>query len=311
MPEHEKSKIADLRLLLVAGKGGVGKTTVAASLALSLARRNRRVLLAQMNAPPGLGFLLDSPDPGSRERQCKTCPGLWTVNLDPSSCMAAFGSLRMQKGSLTNNLLKKAFSENFMKAVPGIKSLALMGRLWFYTQETMEDGSPRFHNVVGETTGLGHLERLLGQPASLLSVLPRSVLKTDLEKIVAMLKDGQNTGVVLVTLPESIAVKETIELHDRLQELNHSVVVLAANSIIKSTAWNLPVVEKLLSKNDLHLPPLFREARFLYQRYLIQQERLKELKKSVSSEIVELPFISTTKLSFTEISRLSSHLDDL
>lgn len=304
-------RISGHRLLLVAGKGGVGKTTVAASLALALARKNRRVLLAQMNAPPSLGSLLDSPDPDIRERPCKTCPGLWTVNLDPSSCVADFGSLRMQKGALTANLLKKAFSEKFIKAVPGVETLALMGRLWFYTQELAADGSFRFDNVVGETTGLGHLERLLGQPASLLSVLPRSVLKTDLQKIVSMLKDPGSTGIVLVALPESIAIKETLELYDRLRKMNHRVALVVANSIIKSKLWKMPPIENLLSRKRLQPPPIIREARFLYKRHVIQQARLKELKQSVTTEIAELPFLSTTRLSLAEITFLSSHMDDL
>ncbi len=349
--DKKPKRINEIPLLLLAGKGGVGKTSVAASLAFALSgagipefsttihtasnnntksekslpdeeytdvgrmegklKQNKRVLLAQMNAPAGLGSILDMDEPSETERPWRTNSNLWSVNLDPSSCLASFGTLRMKKGNIIESLLQKAFSDRFMTAVPGIRSLALMGRLWFYTQERLPEGEPRFHTIIGETAGLGHIDRLLGQPTKILSILPPSVLKRDLEEIVAMLQDPDRVGIVLVTTPESIAVKETIELKSRLEEMNHRIALLVINNVIENTAFTNPIVLKLL-KNSPSLCKqsfLIEETRFLKKRQALQRKMISKLKESFDVSIIEFPHIPTVSLKPKEISFLASKLE--
>jgi len=349
--DKKPKRINEIPLLLLAGKGGVGKTFVAASLAFALSKagahessttidttsnndtqseqslpdqentyveriegqlkQNRRVLLAQMNAPAGLGSILDMDEPSESERPWRTNPNLWTVNLDPSSCLASFGTLRLKKRNIIEGLLKKAFSDRFMTAVPGIRSLALMGRLWFYTQERSPEGAPRFHNIIGETAGLGHIERLLGQPTKILSILPPSVLKRDLEEIVAMLQDPDRVGIVLVTTPESIAVNETIELKSRLEEMNHRIALLVINDVIENTACTNPILRKLLKTTPslCNQSFLIEETRFLKKRQALQKKMISKLRESFAVSIIELPHIPTVSLKPQEISFLASKLE--
>jgi anion-transporting ArsA/GET3 family ATPase len=298
-------ELSRYRLLLVTGKGGVGKTTVTALLGMALAREKRRVLVAQLDSPPGLGELLGTGPVGSEPRPTDRNPGLWAVNVSPEKALAEFGRLRLKNKNHVRALLTHRATKGFIQALPGLRTLSYLGRLWHYTVEHLADGAPRFQHVVAETSGLGHLQRLLKQPTSLLQTIPWGPLRSDLIEIHRFLTHGSRCGIVVTSLAEELAVRETIELAAELSALGHSVALVVANALqparLSGTQPLLDDLEQagLASSSPQKVEPLVQEARLLVKRRGVNERALDKLRRAVDAPLLEMelqPAMGTERL---------------
>jgi anion-transporting ArsA/GET3 family ATPase len=289
--------LSRFRFLFITGKGGVGKTTLAAILATALAQKKLRVLVAQFDAPDGLERLLGTERLTGELRPIKQEQALWAVNLNPQKALADFGRLRLKKANYIKSLLEHRATAGFLDALPGLRGLALLGRLWYYSKETLPDGALRFDVILAETAGLGHLKRLLGQPQTLLSTLPRGPLRTDLEEINRCVCQSDRCGIVVATLAEALAVRETIELYDCLKKSGHHVAAVIANGLHPSN-----IIDTALYENIAPIPPsqsapqlevLLREARLLRRRQALNHHYLERLRESIDARLIQMDLLPT------------------
>jgi hypothetical protein len=201
--------LLERRLVIVTGKGGVGKSTVAAALALVAAREGRRVLVCEVNAQERVAPLLGAPPAGHAVREAR--PGISTLNVTPPEAMREYGIMVLKFKTIYDAVFENRIVRYFLRVVPSLAETVTLGKI-LWEAKAEERGRPRWDLVVVDAPATGHAVQLLRVPAALIDTVPVGPLRTDAEWMQAMLVDPAVTAVALVTLPEEMPVNETIEL---------------------------------------------------------------------------------------------------
>lgn len=202
--------LLDRRLLIVTGKGGVGKSTVSAALALLASRAGKRVLVCEVNAQERIAPLLGAPPAGPHVAEA--LPGLSTVNVTPAEAMREYGLMVLRFRTIYEAVFENRLVRYFLRAIPSLAELVMLGKVLNEVRAQRKDGSPRWDLVVLDAPATGHAVQLLRVPAALLDTVPAGPLRHDAQWMQAMLVDPARTAVALVTLPEEMPVNEAIEL---------------------------------------------------------------------------------------------------
>jgi anion-transporting ArsA/GET3 family ATPase len=208
--------LLDRRLLIVTGKGGVGKSTVAAALALRAARAGKRVLVCEVNAQERIAPLLGAPPAGGTIREA--LPGVWTVNVTPADAMREYGLMVLKFRTIYDAVFENRLVRYFLRAVPSLAELVVLGKI-LHEAKAEERGRARWDLVVVDAPATGHAVQLLRVPSALVDTVPGGPLRHDAEWMQALLVDAQRTSLVLVTLPEEMPVNEAIELDAQVRSV--------------------------------------------------------------------------------------------
>src|SRR5512135_2993992 len=221
----------DRRFLIVTGKGGVGKTTVCAAEALALAHKGKRVLITLCNAKERLSTMFGSELIGPEVKN--VAPNVWAVNMDPDTALAEYGLMTLKSKALFKLLFDNKYVRSFFRAVPGMQEWALLGKAWWHTTETRDDGTARYDVVILDAPATGHGLDMLRVPKVILDVVPPGLLRRDAERAWSLFQDPETCAVVLVTLPEEMPTTETIELAQALRkELGLPIGKIVVNCVL-------------------------------------------------------------------------------
>ena len=228
--DGSQGELASKRFLIVTGKGGVGKTTVCAAEALALAAKGKRVLIAMCNAKERISQMLGCDLVGSEVTPAG--PNIWAVNMDPEVALEEYGMMMLKSRALYKLLFDNKYVRTFFRAVPGMHEWAMLGKAWWHTTETRDDGSPRFDIVILDAPATGHGLDMLRVPKVIIDVVPPGLLRRDAERAWKLFQDPATTAVVLVTLPEEMPATETIELAAGLRELQLPIGKIVVNQVL-------------------------------------------------------------------------------
>ena len=201
--------LLDRRLLVVTGKGGVGKSTVSAALALLGTRRGKRVLVCEVNAQERVAPLFGAPQSGAKIRE--VLPNLSTVNVTPSEAMREYGLMILRFKTIYDAVFENRVVRQFLRVVPSLAELVMLGKI-LHEVRIEDEGRPRWDLVVLDAPATGHAVQLLRVPSALLDTVPPGPLRKDAEWMQALLVDPRRTAVSIVTLPEEMPVNEAIDL---------------------------------------------------------------------------------------------------
>ena len=230
---------APRRFLFITGKGGVGKTTVTAALAHSLAARGLRVLVTVCGAKERLSALLGAPPLESQITAL--APNVWGVRLVSEVALREYGTLKLKNRVLVDAIFDSKYVTGFLSGTPGLKEWSLLGKAWYHAIEEEAPGRARFDVVLFDAPATGHGLDMLRVPKVIVDIAPPGVLRTDAERAWEMFRDPARSGVVVVTLPEEMPTNETLELCGALRrELTLPIAEIVVNS------WLPP----LFSKDD-------------------------------------------------------------
>ena len=202
--------ITDLRFVIVSGKGGVGRTTVAATLARVAAAGGKRVLLATAAATDRVGRLFGRDEPLGATI-VTLAPGIDGVNITPSSSLIEYGVKVLRSEMVSRALFENRAVRGLLGAIPGLDAYALLGKAWWHTTE-LRDGRPRYDLVVFDGPASGHAALMLRLPQAILNAMPRGPLASDAKEIRALMQDPARAALVIVTLAEDLPARETLEL---------------------------------------------------------------------------------------------------
>ena len=204
--------IADSQVVIVAGKGGVGKTTIAGATAVAAAEAGRDVLVVEVDGSRAMRRLLTTPDASSDPQPTPTHGDrLLIAAIDPTEALALYLE-EHGLGRFGNRLAKSGTLELIATATPGIPDLVLLGRL----RQLADQHSDRL--VVVDGPAAGHAIALLSTPADIIDAVRSGRLRDQAESSHAFLSDHDRVSVNLVTLPQTTPVNETIETAFAIEE---------------------------------------------------------------------------------------------
>lgn len=280
------------RFLYVTGKGGVGKTTVTAAMALVFASRGKRVLCAMCQAKERLSSLLEGPLVGDDIVQLR--PGICAVNIQPEVALAEYGQMTLKIKPVYRAVFENHLVQSFLRATPGLYQWAMLGKAWYHTTETLPDGRPRFDVVIVDAPSTGHGLEMLRGPKVIVDIAPPGLLRREAERAWTLFSDPAMSAVVLVTLPEEMPVTETLELLDGMRdELKLPVAEVVVNGVLPPL-FSPEEREALLRPRELDgsigsaaLAAGARRAR----RENVQHDALVRLRQAVDLPIVYLPHV--------------------
>lgn len=304
----------DKRLVLVVGKGGVGRSTVAASIAAASARRGRKTLLYEFNANDRFGDFFGRAQPVG-EQIVRLRENLHAVNTSPAAALHEYGLMVLRFERVYKMVFENRVSRAFIRAIPGLDDYSILGKAWYHTTEE-RGGRPIWDTLVFDMAASGHSLSMLRIPKVILETVPEGPLTRDARTLIDLLRDPARTAIVLTTLAEEMPVNEARELTASLdRELGLRVSHLVVNQIYPDHAPVGSPVEAVLDRllEAEALPPeleavrdhanLGRRRRRLSERYLA------ELAEAIDAPRAELPLLFSPSLGPDEIEQLSQTLD--
>ena len=220
-------ELADKRLVVVTGKGGVGKSTVAAALAVQSAREGLRTLVCEVNAKERISQLLGRPEVGAEVTALDE--NLWAVNVRPQEAMREYALMMLKFESIYNAVFENRVVRYFLRFIPSLQELVLLGKILFHLREKRPDGRWRFDRIIIDAPATGHAITFFSVPQVIVDTVPAGAMSEEATWMRDLLIDPKITAVVLVTLPEELPVNETIELHAALAsrvKMQSALVVL-------------------------------------------------------------------------------------
>ncbi|NVB77355.1 MAG: ArsA family ATPase [Kofleriaceae bacterium] len=303
--------VFDRRLILVVGKGGVGRSTVAAAIAGQCAARGRKTLLFETNANDRFGSYFDKPSVGTEVVQL--APNLSAVNTNPAAALEEYGLMILKFRSVYEMVFENRVTRAFLRAIPGLDDYAMLGKAWFHTTEEKR-GKPIWDTVVFDMPASGHSMSMLRIPWVINETVPEGPLTRDARTIKELLTDPARTAAVLVTLAEEMPVNEAIELEEKLGGLGIKPQQIVCNQVYpQHFAPGAPVTKVLDTlAADPALPSPLREltehAKLSRDRRALNERYLEELRARAKTPVHELPMMFAPALDAAHVRTLGELL---
>ncbi len=225
-PESVFDALATRQLLIVSGKGGVGRTTVAALLGLALARRGRRVLVATVGLDDRLAWMLGLPT--LAETPVQAAPGLFVQRVVPHVCIREYGALVLRSERVAGAVFDNGPMRRLLRTIPGLDDFAILGKVW---HEAIRAHS--FDALIFDGPATGHLRYCLGIPQAILRTLSVGPLPREARLMQDSLEDPTRVQAVLVGLPDRWPLSELGEMAASLREELH----VGIGAIVVNGLW--------------------------------------------------------------------------
>ena len=305
------------RLILLSGKGGVGKSVVGTALALAARDRGKRVLLVEIGSPVEAAGYLGAPLSGPRETE--VLPGLFTVNLDPAGVMDEYVRHAVRIEMFVRRILESPVYHRFFAAAPGLRELMTLGKL-MVLEEARERWSrrPLYDLIVVDAPATGHGLSLLKVPIAASEAIPIGPVGHQARKILRLLRDRKKTGLVVVTIPEEMAVVEALELHrlaaDEVGIEAQAVVLNACHERRFSEAEEAEVLRLAAEgasgrlERGVPLAGALRAARRHLRRAKLTRFYQARLKRRLPLPLVSLPYLFREALGPDDLRELAGRL---
>jgi anion-transporting ArsA/GET3 family ATPase len=216
MPDAEGllDQLLGKRVLILTGKGGVGKSTNSAALALIAANRGKRVLVIEVDAKGNVPDFFDTRRVGFAYRRLHK--GVWGLSMQPKDSMQEYLSLMLRVPGFSLRPLQ-GFMEYTSNAIPGLKEILVTGKI-YYEEKATDDSRPRWDLIVVDGAPTGHVVSQLGAARHLAELVRSGPIHDQAVRVADMLSDAARTALVLVTIAEEMPVNETIDLARRFTD---------------------------------------------------------------------------------------------
>lgn len=314
--------VLDRRLLIISGKGGVGKTTVAAALAIVAARRGKKVLLAEVEGKSALAELFDC-DPLT-PKPINISPGLDGMNISPEEALEEYFDVQLHMKRIAKPLIASNLVDYVTHAAPGLKDILILGKVW-YTAVRRKT----YDLIVFDSPAAGHAVSMLRSPEGFLHAVPVGPLANHARQVLDWLQDPDEVSIHLTSMAEEMPVNETLETTMLLEsKLGMDVTCVFLNMLYPPLSDDADVqsqIDGLGSAGDLveraaaagaklttkQAQALYAAGDFYRHRRTLQAEHRLNLEKGVrdTATMVDLPYIFTDRFGTPELEQLADAIE--
>ncbi|MBV8693050.1 MAG: ArsA family ATPase [Actinobacteria bacterium] len=273
--------LLDRQLVFVTGKGGVGKSTIAAALALLAAEQGKRTLVCDLDAKGDLADFYETGPTNFTPREVQ--PRLYAMSMDTEESLKEYLTLQLKLPRMARIGPLARIFEFVATAAPGVKEILTVGKV------TWEARERHYDLVVVDASPTGHIVGQLDAPNAINELVQVGMVRQQTGWLIDVLSDPTRTGLVIVTTPEEMPVNETIELSGRIeQETKVNLAAIVVNRV---------------------LPELFgRGEEEVFER-IETPEHAAALSNAVGSDV--RPIIQAADLAVTMRRTRAGHLDRL
>lgn len=316
-PAAVGDSLFDRRLLVVAGKGGVGKTTVACALGLIASKLGKRTLIAEVDGVGRAAQLLGA-HPEAVGSAVEVRPGLCVMPVEGRAALAEYLELIVPVKRVLQAVLSSRIYQYFVAAAPGLKELMTIGKIWYEAERLDEETGKRLWDlVILDAPATGHSLQYLGMPIAAHEVFRSGLVGRESQRLVDLLTDPVRTALNLVTTAEEMPVNETVEMYEKVQsELGIGLGCLFVNRThgtdLQSGDLTL-LREHAEAAVDRQERALVKEIAKRAEEELgwasINEMYLARLKNEVQLPTAEIPYMFTEEFGLEQIRQIAAQLE--
>jgi len=303
--------LLDRRLIFVTGKGGVGKTTVAAALGIAAARAGRRVLVCEVADQERLTAAFGLPPAGFREIEIE--PGLSAFSVNPEGAIAEWLEYQLRSRTLAGLLGGSRIFQYLATAAPGLAEMVTIGKLWELAQlERKTPSATPYDLVIVDAPATGHGIALLRAPQTFGDIARVGPVNRQAEIVDRFVRDSASTAVIAVALAEEMPVSETLELESRLHdELGVALDHVFVNAVLPDRLTGREAATIAASRDGAS--PAARDALdaalAAHETVRAQRSQLGRLRRGLTAKATSLPHLLTPDVGRDGLERLATKLE--
>ncbi len=315
------TSVLDRKLLVITGKGGVGKSTIAAAIGLLAAREGRRAIVVELGDQGRLPGLFGLTDPGAGV-ETNLQERLWSTSIDPDSALLEW--LQAVGGRVSGRVLASSSTfQYFAAAAPGAKELVSMVKIWELTQgKRWRRRAPAYDLVVLDAPATGHALGMLRSPWTFGAIARVGPIAGQSHRVRELLEDPALSSYLAVAQGSEMAVTETLELQDQLhRQLGRELTAVVANGLLprRFTGGELSRIGRLNGRNgataDAEAGPgtgaVTRSAALaahaVHERARVQHNQVARLRRR-SFEVLPVPYVFGAELDLAAVQGIAEHL---
>lgn len=326
----ESFELLDKRLLIVSGKGGVGKSVVASTLAWIAANRGKRTLLVELDTVPSVSRMFGKA-PGRGYEEQEVGQNLSCFHVEGRSGLEEYLHLVLKSGRFVRRILRSPIYEYFVDVAPGLKELMAVGKLWDLEQKRLPGTDrPRYDLIIVDTPATGHVVAYLQMPMTAADTA-KGFVKREAQKVADLLQDPTRTAFNIVTTLAEMPAKETVDLYAKARSvLRLPIGCLFVNQVyppffegtdlrryqkwrsdLERTAGAGSATQRKWAQRERALLACAESWR---KTRAVQEDFLERLLRTVPCQTVLLPFVAVPEASLPmirELARSMEQPDDL
>jgi anion-transporting ArsA/GET3 family ATPase len=307
------------KLIVVAGKGGVGKTTVAGALGLLAARRGVRTIVVEVGERQHLPELLDRRVPPvdavpATGVELELGERLWSLSIDPDRVLADW--LKALGGRVSARvLLSSSTFQYFVAAAPGAREMLSMVKVWGLTgaggskYDRGRDGGEGYDLVILDAPATGHALAMLSSPRTFAGLARVGPIAGQAREVSELLRDPERSGYVAVTQGTEMAVSETLQLREGLrEELGRELDAVVFNAALPRR-FTEPELQRIAAVSGTHPAgrAAVQAANAVHERARVQNNQLARLRRR-KLHVLRVPFVFQARLDATALEGIADRL---
>jgi anion-transporting ArsA/GET3 family ATPase len=307
------ARLLDKRLVIVTGKGGVGKSTVSLALALAAAREGKRTILCEVANQEQLSRIFHRAEVGFHE--VELTENLWGISIDPDESMREYVLLQLKVKAMRDLLFRSRIFSYLAAATPGLKELVTIGKIWELALDDRKVKSGRRYDlVIVDAPATGHGVGFLQTPRTFANLARVGPIRHQAEALDALIRNPKRTGVAVVAIPEEMPVNETAMLERQLaDEVRIGVDRIFCNGLYpqRFDEQETAALGELAAEGEngeVLIRAAARAAVGESRRARAQREQLARLERICDAPVSTLPFLFSPEIGADEVRALAQEL---
>ncbi len=282
------------KVLFILGKGGVGRTTISASLGYYFASLGLRTLIIQWSFRDFISPLFFKEVVGHKHKE--VLPNLFVMNYDPSLTLYEYFVEHLHMNLFYKFVMENPQVKKLLQATPGLEELFFLGRIFWLVELAKEERGYEFDKIIIDAPATGHGSALFSVISTISNFQLDGPLISETKRVARMLENKDLVGCIVVTLPEELPYEESIELVETIEkEMKRRPLILFIN---KSLNWYLKSND--IFSTDFELLPIVQD---IERRIYFEEKTFTTLKEKIHNIFI-IPDLFIKNPEFNDLQKI-------